>query len=591
MPPTLPYAKTETIDIGKFHDNDLPGEAELNGMRDKIDRCSIRFVATRADLPVSPSLSTVPRRVYFILDESKWTREGNGVYDDLPLATDAALALKEASANKGAANGYAGLDATGKIPVEQLPTSLMTYKGMWNANTNTPEVADGFGNAGDVYRVSVAGTQDLGAGSDDYAVGDIIIYSGSVWQHSSVADAVVSINGRSGVVTLTKDDVGLDQVDNTSDVDKPISTATQTALDLKADENAIVHLTGAESVAGVKTFTSTPIGPDADPTVDNELARKKYVDDELTAGLAIKADDSAVMHLTGDETATGSKTLETVGIGAAANAKTVLDVTSTTKGSRPFPSMTTTQRNSLVTPPEGLHIYNTTTHQDEVWNGTAWVVVGAVYSVNGQTGTAVLDQSDVGLGNVDNTSDANKPVSSAQQTALDAKAVKDFSGLTEKTTLHADDVFIINDSEASGVLRKVKKSNVSSGGGAVTRSIQQPIDGQVYVQDTIVWRRIPYAMTLSKVRLGLYPAPTGTGSTKGFIVYHATTPASATTIFTTGPETNAPAVTNGNLTADSGIPDVTSLAAGGWVGFGFKSVCATTPGGGSPGGAIFELLE
>jgi hypothetical protein len=45
-----------------------------------------------------------------------------------------------------------------------------------------------------------------------------------------------------------------------------------------------------------------------------------------------------------------------------------------------------------------------------------------VQSVNGQTGTVVLAKGDVGLGNVDNTSDANKPVSTAQQTALNLKA-------------------------------------------------------------------------------------------------------------------------------------------------------------------------
>lgn len=44
-----------------------------------------------------------------------------------------------------------------------------------------------------------------------------------------------------------------------------------------------------------------------------------------------------------------------------------------------------------------------------------------ISSVNGQTGVVVLGKSDVGLGNVDNTSDANKPVSTAQQTALDNK--------------------------------------------------------------------------------------------------------------------------------------------------------------------------
>lgn len=46
---------------------------------------------------------------------------------------------------------------------------------------------------------------------------------------------------------------------------------------------------------------------------------------------------------------------------------------------------------------------------------------GAVDSVNGYIGVVVLTKSDIGLGNVDNTSDANKPVSTAQQTAIDAK--------------------------------------------------------------------------------------------------------------------------------------------------------------------------
>jgi hypothetical protein len=49
---------------------------------------------------------------------------------------------------------------------------------------------------------------------------------------------------------------------------------------------------------------------------------------------------------------------------------------------------------------------------------------GAVASVNGQVGTVVLGKGDIGLPNVDNTSDTAKPVSTAQQTALDKKADK-----------------------------------------------------------------------------------------------------------------------------------------------------------------------
>lgn len=49
---------------------------------------------------------------------------------------------------------------------------------------------------------------------------------------------------------------------------------------------------------------------------------------------------------------------------------------------------------------------------------------GAVDSVNGYTGVVVLVKADLGLGNVDNTSDANKPVSIAQAAALALKADK-----------------------------------------------------------------------------------------------------------------------------------------------------------------------
>jgi hypothetical protein len=46
----------------------------------------------------------------------------------------------------------------------------------------------------------------------------------------------------------------------------------------------------------------------------------------------------------------------------------------------------------------------------------------AVDSVNGKVGVVVLDKVDINLTNVDNTSDANKPVSSAQLAALNLKA-------------------------------------------------------------------------------------------------------------------------------------------------------------------------
>jgi hypothetical protein len=55
------------------------------------------------------------------------------------------------------------------------------------------------------------------------------------WKEIMAAGAVQSVAGKTGVVSLVKGDVGLGNVDNTSDANKPISSATQTALNLKAN--------------------------------------------------------------------------------------------------------------------------------------------------------------------------------------------------------------------------------------------------------------------------------------------------------------------------------------------------------------------
>lgn len=127
--------------------------------------------------------------------------EGTNLYYT-DVRADARISLQ-----KGAANGLATLDSGGKIPVAQLPNSVMEYKGTWNASTNSPSLLDGSGNAGDVYMVTVAGTQNLGSGSISFAVGDWVVYDGAVWQKSINSNAVVSVNGYTGVVSLTTSDI------------------------------------------------------------------------------------------------------------------------------------------------------------------------------------------------------------------------------------------------------------------------------------------------------------------------------------------------------------------------------------------------
>lgn len=63
-----------------------------------------------------------------------------------------------------------------------------------------------------------------------------------------------------------------------------------------------------------------------------------------------------------------------------------------------------------------------------------------VSSVAGKTGAVTIVKADVGLGNVDNTSDANKPISSAVQTALDAKASTSHSHTTGNISDFASEI-------------------------------------------------------------------------------------------------------------------------------------------------------
>lgn len=111
------------------------------------------------------------------------------------------------NSEKGANNGVATLDSGGKVPSSQLPNSIMDYKGTWAASTNTPTLANGTGNAGDVYVASDAGTVDFGAGNITFAAGDWVIYSGSIWEKSINSNAVVSVNGQTGVVSLSTSNI------------------------------------------------------------------------------------------------------------------------------------------------------------------------------------------------------------------------------------------------------------------------------------------------------------------------------------------------------------------------------------------------
>jgi len=177
---------------------------------------------------------------------------------------DTALSGKISTSEKGANSGVATLDSGGKIPTSQLPSSVMEFKGAWDASSNTQELANGTGDAGDFYRCSVGGTVNFGAGNITFAAGDYVMYSGSVWQKGHAGgDAVDSVNGQTGAVSLDTDDVSegstnlyhtasrakaaavADSITNGVTDVAPSQNAVFDALALKADASAIPSTTDA----------------------------------------------------------------------------------------------------------------------------------------------------------------------------------------------------------------------------------------------------------------------------------------------------------------------------------------------------------
>jgi predicted HAD superfamily phosphohydrolase YqeG len=175
-----------------------------------------------------------------------------------------------------------------------------------------------------------------------------------------------------GTSGLTKIDVGLTNVDNTTDLSKPISTLTQSAINLKAD---LLSPTFTGIVSGIdKTMVGLT-------NVDNTTDLSKPISTLTQAQLDLKADLL-------------SPTFTGIVSGIDKTMVGLTNVDNTTDLSKPISTLTQAQLD-LKAP-----INNPT------FTGT----------ISG------IDKTMIGLTNVDNTTDLNKPISTATQTALNLKA-------------------------------------------------------------------------------------------------------------------------------------------------------------------------
>ena len=111
--------------------------------------------------------------------------------------------------NSGVANGVATLDGGGTVPTAQLPAAVLgalKYQGTWNATTNIPTLTSSVGTQGYYYVVATAGTTTLD-GISSWEIGDWAIFGTATWQKIDNTDAVTSVNGFTGTVSLAYADL------------------------------------------------------------------------------------------------------------------------------------------------------------------------------------------------------------------------------------------------------------------------------------------------------------------------------------------------------------------------------------------------
>ena len=247
------------------------------------------------------------------------------------------------------------------------------------------------------------------------------------------------LNIAGGNVTgITKAMVGLSAVDNTSDANKPISTAQQTALDLKAPLASPTFTgtvtTPATSVTNSTISSSTTtgallvaggvgIGGDVNIGGNTRIIGGLTVDGSLNVtGSIIRTDIQSKVYISEQVDVSNSGTgpglivrqFGTQDIAAfyddAVQVVTILDGGDVSMNHKLYVG-------GIVSINNATNSSSTTTGALQVAGG---IGIGGNLYIGGTT--VGITQTMVGLGNVNDTTDAAKPVSTAQQTALDLKA-------------------------------------------------------------------------------------------------------------------------------------------------------------------------
>lgn len=262
---------------------------------------------------------------------------------------------------------------------------------------------------------------------DLIAVSELIGPQGAQGEPGDPAtNLVVSVNDKQGVVVINKGDVGLANVNNTSDINKPISNAQQAALDEKAtfvyvDEKVAAIVDSAP--AALDTLNELAAALNDNPNFATNIANE--IGTKVNAQQAAAA--APVQSVAGR---TGAIVLSRVDVGLS-------NVDNTSDANKP---VSVTQQEALDTKQpfnaklsalSGLNSATGFITQNGIESfvkrslmaGSSKITITNSDGVSGNPtiDLGVITKNDVNLGNVDNTADIDKPISTATQSVLDAK--------------------------------------------------------------------------------------------------------------------------------------------------------------------------
>ena len=154
-----------------------------------------------------------------------------------------------------------------------------------------------------------------------------------------------------------------------------------------------------------------------------------------------------------------------------------------------------------------------------IYQAMAYLIDGTDYptidAVNDDIATAVagVTKTSIGLGNVDDTSDVNKPVSSATQTALNAKQATLVSGTNIKT-INGSTVLGAGDLVVSGSVSDGDKGDITVSASGATWTIDNDVVTFAKMQDvataTLLGRATGGTGNIEEITLGTNLSYTGT---------------------------------------------------------------------------------